>query len=195
MYKLKYCLNFLSSMLATCFAEHSPPDFITVLISYEEYDYELSCSVWIQLTNISAFAHFCNLKHEFNYTVANIFVPRTIQYVGILSPMSLSCLVYTNERPNWHKVLRHDYLIFIVQVLLSCCVKLRVRMPHVVLRKHSQQLEMSAKHSEKSNKTITRSYWQFQAWSVFCLIGYWFQCAVCSMCGCFDMCVFLWWTS
>ena len=36
MYKLKHCLNFLSSMLATCSAKHSPLDFITVLISYED---------------------------------------------------------------------------------------------------------------------------------------------------------------
>lgn len=172
MYKLKYCLNFLSSMLATCCAKHSPLDFITVLISYEEYDYELPCSGWRKLTKLSAFVHFCNLKHEFNYTVANSFVPCTIKYVAILSPVSLSCLVYTNELPNWHKVIRHDHLIFIVQVLLSCCVKLGVRMPHVVLRKHFQRLEMSAKRSEKSNRIITRSYWQFQAWSMFCLIGY-----------------------
>lgn len=149
MYKLKYCLNFLSSVLATCCAKHSPLDFITVLTSYEECDYELPCSSWRKLTELSAFAHFSNLKHEFNYTVANIFVPRTIKYVAILSHVSLSCLVYTDELPNWHKVIRRDHLIFIVQALLSCCVKLAVRMPNVVLRKHFQQLEMSAKHSEK----------------------------------------------
>jgi len=34
MYKLKYCLNFLSSVLTTCSAKHSPLDIITVLISY-----------------------------------------------------------------------------------------------------------------------------------------------------------------
>jgi len=34
-------------------------------------------------------------------------------------------------------------------------MELGVRMPHVVLIKHFQQLEMSAEHSEKSNRIIT----------------------------------------
>jgi hypothetical protein len=41
MCKLKYWLNFLSSVLATCSAKHSPVDVITVLMSYEVYCYEL----------------------------------------------------------------------------------------------------------------------------------------------------------
>jgi hypothetical protein len=45
-------------MLATCSAKHSPLDFITVPISYEEYDCELACSGWRKLTKLSAFAHF-----------------------------------------------------------------------------------------------------------------------------------------
>lgn len=126
LYNLKYCLNYLSSLLATCSAKHSPLDFIAVLISYKEHDYELPCSGWRKLTKPSTFAYFCNLKREFNYTVANIFVPCTIKYVGILSPLSLSCLVYTNELPNWHKMIRHDHLIYIVQVLLSCLLNLQL---------------------------------------------------------------------
>jgi len=54
MYRLKYCLNFLSSMLVTCSANHSPLDFISILLSYEEYDYELPCSGWRKLTKLSA---------------------------------------------------------------------------------------------------------------------------------------------